>query len=470
MRKKIILYNPKAVFFDMPLALLAIGSNLDKEKYEVIIIDARVDVHAEENVLKHITDALCFGVTVLTGSPLNDALNISQKVKHANPKIPVIWGGWHTSLFPEEPIQEESFVDITVQGQGEETFAEIVMHLDKQLPLDTIKGICFRVGDGVVKTSSRPVKDMNDFPRINYDLIDVEKYFQLKGKRQFDYISSIGCYFRCAFCADPFVYQRKYAAYEAQRMVDDIQYYYHKYQFTDLNFQDETFFTYPKRIAAFSGLLVEKNIKISWAATMRADQGYRMTHEEWKLCKDSGLRRVLIGVESGSQEMMDWLKKDIKLDHVFECARKCKELGIDVIFPFIVGFPDESEKSVSDTVNVIKLLKSMSPGFRTEIFYFKPYPGSSITESVTQKGYQLPSSTRDWANFDYIGSSGPWVSEKKYRFFESFKFYLKLAWGSHKSYLFILSYIAQWRCRKNYFKYPIEKIVFDRFYPKQKLS
>lgn len=131
-------------------------------------------------------------------------------------------------------------------------------------------------------------------------------------------------------------------------MVNDIQYYYQKYQFTDLNFQDETFFTYPKRIAAFAKLLIENNIKISWAATMRADQGYRMTDEEWKLCKDSGLRRVLIGVESGSQEMMDWLKKDIKLEQVFKCARKCKELDIDVILSFIVGFSDKSEKIVFD--------------------------------------------------------------------------------------------------------------------------
>lgn len=69
------------------------GSNLYNEKYEVIIIDARADYHAEQNVLRYAADALCFRVTVLPGSPLNDALHISQKVNLISPKIPVILGG-----------------------------------------------------------------------------------------------------------------------------------------------------------------------------------------------------------------------------------------------------------------------------------------------------------------------------------------------------------------------------------------
>ena len=88
----------------MPLALLAIGTVLDKEKYEVIIIDARIEDDVDVLLHKHIDDALCFGTTVITGSPIKDALEMSEKVKGLRPELPVIWGGWHTSLFALEPM------------------------------------------------------------------------------------------------------------------------------------------------------------------------------------------------------------------------------------------------------------------------------------------------------------------------------------------------------------------------------
>ena len=320
-RKKIILYNPKAVFFDMPLALLAIGSVIDNKKYEVIIVDARVEENALDLIKQHIYDAICFGITIITGAPIKDAIYISKNVKNLAPNIPIIWGGWHTSLFPKQPLEDNPFIDITVQGQGEVTFKELVDHLANSIPLESIKGITYRKNENIIQNHPRPITAMDSFTRVNYNLIHTEKYFKNKGKRQFDYISSTGCYFRCTFCADPFVYNRKYTSLSANKMAEYLEYYFHKYNFTDVNFQDETFFTYPGRIEEFTKGLVSKKINISWAATMRADQGKRLSDEVWEHCKQSGLRRLLIGVESGSQETMDWMKKDIKLSQVFFCAQ-----------------------------------------------------------------------------------------------------------------------------------------------------
>ena len=470
-RRKIILYNPEAVFFDMPLALLAIGSVIDNKKYDVIIIDARVEENVIDLIKHHINDAICFGVTIITGAPIKDALYISKKVKELAPDLPIIWGGWHTSLFPKQPIEENPFIDITVQGQGEATFKELVDHLANKISLDGIKGITFRKNENIIQNPPRPLAAMDSFGRVNYDLIDVEKYFKKKGKRQFDYISSAGCYFRCAFCADPFVFERKYTALPAIKMTEDLDYYFQKYSFTDVNFQDETFFTYADRIEEFSKELISKKINISWAATMRADQGERLPDKVWMLCKQSGLRRLLIGVESGSQEMMDWMKKDIKLSQVFYCADKCKQLDISVIFPFIIGFPSESDESVAETIKVIKQLRSQSSNFDTPIFYFKPYPGSKITAEVVDNGYKLPSTTEEWGDFDYIGSSGPWISKEKEKFFEAFKFYLKLGYGRKGGALaYPLKKIGQWRCNNDQYKFPVEKYIIEKIRPQQRLS
>ena len=470
-RKKILLYNPKTVFFDMPLALLAIGSILDPKKYDVKIIDARIENNVIEFIKKNLDDALCFGVTVLTGAPIKDAIYISQKVKELAPHLPVIWGGWHTSLFPKQPLMDNSFIDITVQGQGEETFKELIDHLSTNSSIESINGITYREGNKIIQNTPRPIAAMEGFGRVNYDLIDIEKYFIKKGRRQFDYISSTGCYFRCAFCADPFVFNRKFTAIPAVKMGEDLEYYYKKYHFTDLNFQDETFFTYSERIKEFTQEMTSRKINTTWAATMRADQGERLSDKVWQLCKQSGLRRLLIGVESGSQEMIDWMEKDIKLSQVFFCAEKCREFGIAVIFPFIVGFPGETDRSVEESVKVIKQLKNMSSDFDTPVFYFKPYPGSAITQKVVNDGYELPTSTEEWGNFDYIGSSGPWVSKEKESFFDAFKFYLKVGYGRKRSSLFyVLNKIAKWRCENDNYKFPVEKFIIEKIRPSQRLS
>src|SRR6267154_1490598 len=96
-RRKVVLYNPQAVFFTMPLALLAIGSELDPARYEVITVDARLDADSEATVLSQLSGAVCLGVTVLTGAPIADALRLSRAAKQRFPNIPVVWGGWHPS-------------------------------------------------------------------------------------------------------------------------------------------------------------------------------------------------------------------------------------------------------------------------------------------------------------------------------------------------------------------------------------
>ncbi|WP_298311621.1 cobalamin-dependent protein [uncultured Aquimarina sp.] len=207
MKKVILLYNPKAVFFDMPLALLAIGSVIDQNKYDVIIVDGRIEKKPLSILKKHIDKAVCFGITVLTGSPIRDALTITRAVKKEKKDLPVVWGGWHTSLFPEQTLMDEKDIDITVQGQGEETFKELVKKITNKESLSTVKGICYRNEKGdIIKNPPRTIVPMDQYSDIDYGLIDVEKYFEKKGKRQLDYISSTGCYFRCSFCADPFVY------------------------------------------------------------------------------------------------------------------------------------------------------------------------------------------------------------------------------------------------------------------------
>jgi anaerobic magnesium-protoporphyrin IX monomethyl ester cyclase len=470
-RHKVVLYNPQAVFFTLPLALLAIGSELDPEVYEVIIVDGRLEPDAESVVLSHLDGALCVGVTVLTGAPISDALRLSRAVKRARPDLPVVWGGWHPSMFARECLSEPA-VDVTVRGQGEETFAEIVQRLAAGQSLQDCAGCTVRLADGTIhENPARPLAAVDKFRAHDYKLIPVERYFEFKGKRQLDYISSQGCNFRCAFCSDPFVYGRQWVGLEPTRMALRLKELWDQYHFDDINFQDETFFTKRGRVQALAEKIIESGMKITWAATMRADQGVRLPDEVWAKCKQSGLRRLLVGVESGSDEMLRRIRKDIKIEQVFATAEKMVQHGIAGHFPFIVGFPEESESSIQASLDVAKRLRAMSPDFLTPIFYFKPYPGSELVIDAVARGFRLPQTLEEWAQFDYVaGMPGPWVTPEKFELIERFKFFHELAWKRVAPGKRLLQRLARYRCTKDFYRWPVEMLFTRWLVPEQKLS
>jgi len=470
-RHKVVLYNPRAVFFTMPLALLAVGSHLDPSRYEVVIIDGRLTEDPERAVREALEGALCLGVTVLTGAPISDALRVSRAAKHAHPHLPVIWGGWHPSMFGIECLAEPA-VDVTVQGQGEATFAELVERLAAGESLEGCSGCVVRRADGtLIRNPPRELLPLESFRAHDYGLIPVERYFELKGKRQLDYISSQGCNFRCAFCSDPFVYGRKWVGLEPRNVATALAELWRRHRFTDVNFQDETFFTRRERVQVLAEQLLEAQLRISWAATMRADQGVRLPTQLWQLARRSGLRRLLVGVESGDDAMLKRIKKDITLAQVFQTARQMRELGIKGTFPFIVGFPGESDASVRATLACIKRLRAMSADFEAPIFYFKPYPGSAIVLEAVQEGFRLPDNLAEWSQFDYVaGLPGPWVSDSKYQLIERFKFFQELAWQRASAGWSVLQRLARLRCERDEYRWPIEMRVHNWLMPRERLS
>ncbi len=477
MRRKVVLYNPRAVFWTMPLALIAVGSALDRSKYDVVIVDGRLESDAVEALLAHLDErAACLGVTVLTGAPIRDALKVSRAVKQARPDLPIVWGGWHPSLFPDQCLTEPS-VDAVVVGQGEDTFAEIVDRFAHGQSLEGVLGCAHRPslpqgeGSGMRVEPPRPFRDVNDLPPHDYTLIDVERYFGAKRKRQFDYISSQGCRFRCTFCADPTVFKRGWYGLVPERMARELAAHYQTHRFEEIAFQDETFFTSRARVEAIAEAFIAANLNVAWTATMRADQGARLDDALLAKCKRAGLRRVMIGVESGSPDMLMRIKKDITIPQVFDSAQKCARHGIGAILNFIVGFPGESDDSVQQTLDVAARLRALSPDFEAAIFYFRPYPGNPIADELLRDGYHFPSTLEAWADFDYIGGHEAWVTREQWQRIERFKFYQRYAFGHNQHALrWPLQWVSRWRVDRHFYGFPFEKTIVERLRPAQRLS
>ena len=467
-RPRVVLYNPRAVFYTMPLALIALASALRSADVDVVIIDGRLESDPITTVVDASDGALLLGMSVLTGAPIRDALAVARAVKARYPRCPVVWGGWHPSLFAEECL-EDAAVDVAVLGQGEETLRELVERGLRHESFAGCAGTVARAGHQIVNGPPRPLRDLNDLPAHDYSLIDVERYFALKGKRQVDYVSSQGCRFRCAFCADPAVYARGWTGLFPERIVDEVTSLDRQYHVHEVAFQDETFFTHAARIDRLADELLRRNVKISWTATLRADQACRMGASLFQKCVRSGLTRVMVGVESGSQATLDRLKKDVRLDQVMTASQMCADHGVNAIFNFIVGFPGEPEESVDQTLALAKRLRRMHPGFETPIFYYRPYPGNPIADDARAAGYEFPRGLEEWADFDYVAGRGPWISAERWRTVERFKFYTRHIWQPGV-WRWPLRAASRWRCERDWYAFPIEKALVEFMRPPQQVS
>jgi len=461
-RHRIVLYNPRAPYYTMPLALLAVGSALDQSRYEVVIVDGRLERDPIARVLAAVEGAACLGISVLTGTPIRDALAVTRAVRAAKPRCPIVWGGWHPSLFPVDTLRE-SGADAIVIGQGEETFADVVERL---VAGETLRGVAGAMAAAdVCMNPPRPTRDINGFPGHDYGLIPIERYFTLKRERQLDYITSQGCRFRCTFCADPTVYGRAWFGLEPARMGDELEHLWKRHGFTDVGFQDETFFTHTARVSGIADEILRRGLRFSWMATMRADQGARLDDAVLESCRRAGLRRVMIGLEAGSQAMLDWMKKDITLDQTFVSAEKCRANGIAVLFNLIIGFPDETPESVSATLAAAKRLRALGPDFQVALFHYRPYPGTPITDDLARRGRPLPRSLRDWAAIEDGGARSPWVDPDTAVLVDRFGFYQRIGWSRRTLWRSPLQVVARWRCSGDRYAFPIEKTVLEWLRP-----
>lgn len=465
MKKTIIFYNPQAPYYTMPLQFLALASVLDRNKYEIKIIDARIEKsvqRAHDKVKELLPTAICVGVSVITGTPIKDAIAISRLVKFHAPDVPVVWGGWHPSIFPEQCLKE-GYADFCIHGQGEMTFLELLEAIENNDGFEKILGLAYIRYNQYLENSEQKFIDINSFPTYNYDLLPLEIYFKLKGMRQLDFYSSQGCPYRCAFCADPYVYSRRWSGLKSSRMLSDVLELIRKYRIDDVVFQDENFFANRNRVIKFCRGIQEKNMKITWTATSRADQIAPLDDDLLKEISKVNLRRVMIGAESGSQELLDFMKKDTLAEDAIISAEKLNRFGIGATFGFIVGFPEETFDDTLKTLDTIKQIKKINPNYEFNIFYFTPYPGTKLFSYIKNKGFHVPTTLSGWSDIDFILYAGYWVSEREREFVDRFKFYTKMGTERHYKGLLTspLKKLASLRIKKDYYDFPIEKEVVN---------
>ncbi len=439
MKCDILLFQPRTGSWDnlgsrIPESLLGIASIPVKESFNVVIIDQRIDKGWKEKLIKCLEDEpLIFGTSCMTGPQIKYAIEVSKFVKEHNKNIPIMWGGLHPTLAPEQTIKN-SYVDILTIGQGEESFAELVHTLKNKNKegLRKIKGIVYKDyennGEVVVNELRPMIDDLNKLPDLPYHLLDLKKYYaaDFRGKPSIILTTSRGCPYRCSFCIDPAVYKMKWKAYSAERVIEKMRHIIDTYGIKDFYFQDDNFGTDLNRVKKILKMITEEFEDIKWGTLgIRADAIIRMDDELLELLEKSGCSNIDVGVESGSQRVLDLMKKDTKVEDFIKANKIISRYNIILKFTFVLGYPTETIEDIKKSKELALKLQKDNKNAYTPFLTFCPYLKTEGMELAMVHGFKPPQSLEEWANFHFDGwyeHSPSWITKKRKKIIENINF------------------------------------------------
>lgn len=435
MKKKVILIFPKTGVDPevphVPHSIMLLAGPLLEAGYEPVLIDTRVDQNYRETIKNNIKDALCVGITSMTGYQIKHGLNDAKYIKSLNPKIPVVWGGVHPTALPEQTAKNP-YVDIVVRGEGEETLLTLCENLKKNQELQDIPSITYQTKEGVKSNPEADFVDLNKIKRGPWHLVDTKKYIreEMDADKVLTLVTSRGCPYQCAFCYNRQFNKSKWRGRKAEYVLDEVEYLVREYGINGIDFIEDSFFIDKKRVEDICHGLIERNLNLSIRAACRASEFARYDDEFIKLLKKAGVKFIQCGIESGSQKILDFIRKGITIEQVLTTAKKLKEHNIEAGFTFMSGFPTETKKDLHQTLDLIDQIRKINPAVNiSSIFTYTAYPGTELYKIALQHGFKEPQKLEDWGSYTFFTSSKKlnWLSKKNRRFLQNLSFIARFA-------------------------------------------
>ena len=400
---------------DMPMGLLCVASPLDRAGYRVSIIDQRVERGWRERLAEEVRqNPLCVGISTSTGPQLRYALEISELVKSLG-QVPVVWGGVHASLLPEETLQNAT-VDVVVQGEGEETFLELVGALEGGRPIAAVPGIWYKDGRQIRSTGIRDHVDLDAQPPLAYHLLDLKPYRRkVFGTERLSFFTSRGCPHGCTFCFNTTFNRRRWRSMSPRTAVDRLIHFVEHHELGGVVLYDSNFFADLERARGILRELEKRDRRILITRLhTRADTLQRLDEADFDLLTRVGCKCLSIGIESGSERMQELLGKRISLPGLLEANRRLSRYPLTPLYFFMMGFPTETKEDLRATVDLATTLRRDNPQVDLSFNIYTPFPGTELFDLAVEHGLQPPTRTEQWAEFNYrnLARNAPWLTDE----------------------------------------------------------
>jgi radical SAM superfamily enzyme YgiQ (UPF0313 family) len=402
--------------FSPPLGLLYIAAVLEKNGFDVDVIDGNQERNFPEEVSLRTNgyNPHIVGISAMTPT-FSNAVKTAEEIKRMKPESIVVMGGYHPTFNAERILRKYPFVDIIVSGEGEYALLEIV----KGENLKNILGIAYRDNGEIRVNENRPqIDDLDELPfparhlvkKYNYEYAggfswnDPRRYRLSELKRYTAIATSRGCPFRRIFCANTTFSGNRFRARSAENVVSEIEQMVREGS-DRFFFVDDNFTASPERAIKISKYirLINKNIK--WFCMGRVDTA---SDELYSRMARSGCMLILYGVESGSQRILDFYNKKTNVDQIKKAIKLAKKYKMDVFASVIVGAPIENDRDVEETKN---LLTGLDIDF-LETNKLTIYPGTPLWNRALANGRI---NYDDWEKFFFVNEVFDQVSSSKIR-------------------------------------------------------
>ena len=381
-----------------PLGLAYLAAYIREKGFNVQILDANALEIPIENIKDHIPHDVDIVGTVSFTPSLNKSCKILSICKNINPNIVTVLGGAHISALPKDTIEKYDSVDIGVIGEGEITFGELIEAIRDKKDLSDVKGICFRKDKEIIINEPRGlIEDIDILPFPAYDLLPMNKYCvplhhvgfgeKIPTKPFAVIFTSRGCPFNCTYCASKVIWTRKVRYRSSKNILDEIDILVKKHNIKVLDIADDVFTINKKVFNEVLDGLIARNYNLHFNCLSRVDT---VDLDMLKKLKKAKCYLIRYGVESGSQKVLDLMKKGIKVEQVIQAFKLTHKAKIPSSACFIIGHPGETKETVKQTIWLAKKIDPIIAHF----FVALPLVGTELYDIAKEN--KLIVNDTDW--------------------------------------------------------------------------
>jgi len=370
----------------IPLGLGYIASVLRQEGHSVSIMDLNAENKPLSDIEKELSglDFDLIGIGGLT-TTYDFVKSFSALAKKVRPDVKIMAGNMVSTAHPELLLQN-SEVDICVIDEGEETVKELVQKIKNHADIETVKGIKFKKDDQIIATAPRErITNLDTIPHPAWELFPTETYINNPihseyGQRSMNVSVVRGCPFHCIYCSRPF--GRKSIYRSTDGVIEEIKELKNRYKIEFVAFSDDLFVVNKKWVLDFCDEIINKRINIRWGTSARVNL---VDKELLQKMRKAGCQWLSYGFESGSQKILDNMKKAVTVEQAEKAIDMTRRAGITAFGSFMIGMLGETEDTIAETVDFIKR-KGLSAH---RFFYATPYPSTPMYETAKDMG-RLP--------------------------------------------------------------------------------
>jgi len=388
-------HKRKDKYLEYPVYLAYVVAVLKESGIDVKFIDGVAEDLSIEAFVDAVKEIKPDMVTMECSTPsIYFDLSTAKKLKEELKDVFIVLVGSHPTYFHREILTKNEFVGAIARGEFDLTIRDLSLALSNEGELKGVKGISYRDGSEVHMNEDRSlIQDLDALPFPARHIVKSESYREavFTGKRCTTIVSSRGCPYQCVFCLWPrTMYGRKFRARSPRNVVDEVEHVVNEYGVDEIYFDDDCLTLDKKRLISICGDIKKRGIDVKWMCQARVDN---VDQELLEQMKKAGCHYIKYGVESGSQRMLDAMKKGITLENARRAFKLTRKAGIKTQAFFLLGLPWETHGTIRETIEFAKELKPDSVQFAVVV----PHPGTELYDICLEKGRLKYDS---WEDFD----------------------------------------------------------------------